>query len=223
MFDLGGVKKILPSYTMATCHAPATPTIAYEPTRLSPSVIEAHLRETKGAFRKVRVEGEEALEVLHEGKSLLFPPWKFEVKGPLALLNLMAGKGRLCVLGAVDNEVFWEILAQLLAEERYRPPDLIFTPSNLPEIFGSLYSRLSALPIGQAIVLGDLADLRPALPPAQGARVLQTGRVRFRYVEIRRGAVFEGQPAGRTARLFKDMKEEVMPWMVILVPDERQA
>ena len=50
-------------------------------------LIEADLMKTKGAFRRVRMEGEDALEVHHEGRSLLFPPWKFDVKGPLALLN----------------------------------------------------------------------------------------------------------------------------------------
>lgn len=220
MFDLGGITKILPCYTIVTCHAPATPTVAYEPSRLSPSIIESHLRKTKGDFRKVRVEGEEALEVLHEGQSLLFPPWKFEIKGPLALLNIMADKGKLCVLGAVDNEVFWEILAQLLADARYRPSDLIFTPSNLPEVFGSVYDRLSALPVGQAIALADLADLRPNLPHAGGTQSPQARPAHFRYVGVRRGAVFEGQPASRTARLFKDMKEEATPWTLTLVPGE---
>jgi len=220
MFAVDRLKKIWAGYTMVTCHAPPTPTVAYEPSRVSASIIEAHLRQTKGAFRKVRVDGEDALEVIHGGNALLFPPWKFEIKGPLALLNLVAGKGKLCVLGAIDNEVFWELLAQLLADTRYRPADLLFTPATMPEVFGSLYDRLSALPVGQSLVLADLATLRPNVPPPQGATHLPTRHVRFRYVEVRRGAVFEGQPAGRTARLFKDMKEEAPPWMLILVPED---
>lgn len=208
MFGLDRIKKLRPRYTIVTCHAPPTPTLAYEPARFSAGVIEAHLRATKGSFRKVRVEGEDALEVLHQGRALLFPPWKFDVKGPVALLDLVARKGQLGVLGAVDNDVFWETLAQLLAEERFRPRDRIFTPSVLPEVFGEIYTRLSALPIGQSLALGDLGALRQDLP------------WRFRYVEVRRGATFDGQPAGRTARLFKDMKEEAPPWMLILVPDE---
>lgn len=209
MFDLERIPKLQPRYTIVTCHAPPTPTVAYEPSRVSAAVIEAHLRETKGTFRKVRVEGEDALEVIHQGRALLFPPWKFDVKGPLALLQQVARRGRLGILAAVDNEVFWEILAQLPADERFRPADRLFTPPVLPEVFGEVYTRLSALPLGQALVLGDVAALRQDLP------------FRFRYVEIRRGATFAGQPAGRTARLFKDMKEEAPPWMLLLVPEEQ--
>jgi len=40
----------------------------------------------------------------------------------------------------------------------------------------------------------------------------------FRYVEIRRGAVFPGVPAGRTAYLFDQMKLEAAPWFLTLVP-----
>lgn len=207
LFDLDRIRAIRPRYTIVTCHAPPTPTVAYEPSRLSPAAIAAHLRETKGSFRKVRVEGEEALEVLHQGRALLFPPWKFDVKGPLALLQLMARKGGLGLLGAVDNEVFWEVLAQLLAGERFRPRDRVFTPQALPEVFGEVYRRLTALPVGGSLALESVAPLRQDLP------------FRFRRVEVRRGATFEGQPAGRTARLFKDMKEEAPPWMLILLPE----
>lgn len=210
LFDLDRIRAIRPRYTLVTCHAPPTPTVAYEPSRLASAVIAAHLRETKGSFRKVRVEGEEALEVLHQGRALLFPPWKFDVKGPLALLTLIARKGGLGVLGAVDNEVFWEILAQLLAGERFRPRDRIFTPSALPEVFGEVHSQLAALPAGGSLALEAVAPLRQDLP------------FRFRHVEVRRGATFEGQPAGRTARLFKDMTDEVPPWMLILVPDQEE-
>ncbi len=219
MFALGTLRKIRPCYTIATCQAPATPTFAFEPTRLSRSLIEEQLRQSKGLFRKVRVEGEEALEVLHEGRALIFPPWKFDIRGPLALLNLLAGRSRLGLLSAVDNEVFWELLAQLLQEERFRPADQIFGPQNLPQIFGEVHARLSALPVGGSVALADLAVLREALPSV-GGELNRQGRYRFRYVEIRRGAVFEGMPASRTARLFKNMKEEVPPWMLILVPEE---
>ena len=129
MLELETVKGLRPCYTVVTCHGPATPTFAYEPTRVSRSIIDAHLRKTKGQFRAVRVEGEEALEVLHAGRALLFPPWKFEVRGPLALLDLLSRRGQLGVLSAVDSEVFWEILSQLLEDARLRPPDVIFTPS----------------------------------------------------------------------------------------------
>ncbi|MFM8552023.1 MAG: hypothetical protein ACKOCD_06890 [Nitrospiraceae bacterium] len=218
-FELDRIKKLLPRYTLVTCHAPPTPTVAFEPTRLAPAVIAQHLRAAKGDFRRIRVDGEEALEVLHGGKSLLFPPWKFDIKGPLALLELMAGKGRLCILAAVDDEVFWELLAQLPEEERYRPADLIFTPANRPKIFGSLYEHLAALPVGQSLILSDLTSLRRSFPPRGHQPGRQASPYRFRYVEIRRGATFDGQPAGRTARLFKDMKDEVPPWMLLLVPE----
>lgn len=66
--------EIASRYTVVTCWAPATPTFAYEPTRLSRVTIEADLRRTKGAFRTVEVDGEAALEVQHEGRTLLFPP-----------------------------------------------------------------------------------------------------------------------------------------------------
>jgi hypothetical protein len=42
---------------------------------------------------------------------------------------------------------------------------------------------------------------------------------RFRYVEVSRGAVFDGLPASQTARRFSSMKEEAPPWMLVLVPD----
>jgi hypothetical protein len=80
MFELDRAKRLLPLYTIVTCYAPATPTFAYEPTRLASSIIHGHLQDTKGRFRRVRVEGEEALEVFHQGRSLLFPPWKFDVR-----------------------------------------------------------------------------------------------------------------------------------------------
>jgi hypothetical protein len=183
-------------------------------------MIDAHLRETKGRSRKVRVEGEEALEVLDGGRSLLFPPWKFDIQGPLALLELLADKGQLCLLGAVDNEVFWEILSQLLADVRFRPRDVIFTPAILPDVFGSVHTSLNSLPIGRSLVLSDLADLREDLPRMLGTGPRGSWPYRFRHVEVRRGALFEGQPAGRTARMFKDMVQEAPPWMLILVPDD---
>jgi hypothetical protein len=220
MFELGKLKKVLSCYTIVTCQAPATPTFAFEPTRLSRSLIEKQLRKTKGQFRKVRVEGEEALEVLHEGRALLFPPWKFDIKGPLALLDLLARRSTLGILSAVDNEVFWELLAQLLQGERFRPAETLFSPQNLPDIFGDVHAKLSALPVGGSLPLADLAELRATLPSMGNQPVEQGRRYRFRYVEIRRGAVFEGMPASRTARLFKDMKEEATPWMLLLVPEE---
>ncbi len=218
LFDLRRLKKLRPRYTLATCNAPPTPTVALEPTRLSPSVIAAYLRQTKGDFRRVRVDGEDALEVLHQGRALLFPPWKFDIHGPLALLEVLAQRGSLVVLSAVDQEVFWELLAQLLEGERYRPKDLLFTAASLPQIFGEVHARLAALPIGGSLLLADVAPLRRTLPAVLPGH--ETRPYRFRSVAIRRGATFDGLPAGRTARLFGGMKEEQPPWMLTLVPEE---
>ncbi|MBD0316245.1 MAG: hypothetical protein ICV75_06105, partial [Nitrospiraceae bacterium] len=154
-------------YTITTCWAPATPTFAYEPTRFSAGVIQEHLRRTKGAFHQTRFHGEPALEVQHGDRALLFPAWKFDIVGPLALLRLMAERGALCVLGAVDAQVFWEVLSQLLEESRYRPRDEPFTEANIPEVFGEVYRALDELPIGGSIRLSDLAPLRSALPGAE--------------------------------------------------------
>jgi hypothetical protein len=218
MFNLNEASDLCPRYTTVTCHAPPTPTFAYEPTRLSHQLIQEHLRRTKGDYRKVRVEGEEALEVMHDGRSLLFPAWKFEVRGPLALLDLIARTGQLCVLSAMDTEVFWETLSQLVADERMRPRDVLFTPSTLPEVFGTLYAELSQLPIGTRLDLSKVTDLRPDLPHVLPMLEHNRPSYRFRYVELRRGAVFEGIPASRTARVFKDMPEEAPPWFLVLIP-----
>jgi hypothetical protein len=222
MFDLDHNKDVWPYYTMVTCHGPATPTFAYEPTRVSVERIEADLKDTKGAFQTTRVEGEAALEVRHAGRSLLFPPWKFEIKGPLALLNVLAQRGTCCVVTSVDTQVFWEILSQLFEDPRLRPTDVIYTADTLPDVFGPRYKELTDLPIGRSVVLSDLGELRSALPvPVSDAREHRRA-YRFRYVELRRGAMFEGLPASQTARLFKTMTEEAPPWFFVLVPEPVQ-
>ncbi|MDA2911623.1 hypothetical protein MYX04_11940 [Nitrospiraceae bacterium AH_259_D15_M11_P09] len=219
MFELEQLKNIWPRYTMVTCHAPATPTFAYEPTRVSPSIIEQHLRRTKGEYRIVRAGGERALEVLHGGRELLFPPWKFEVRGPLALLDLLSRRGKLCVLSAVDTEVFWEVLSQLVADPAARPPDVLLSPALVAEQFGALYARLSELQPGEACMLSEEAPLRQDMPRVLGTSGAGATPYRFRYAEVRRGTVFEGMPASRTARQFTSMKEEATPWLLLLVPD----
>lgn len=216
MFEAVALNTALPHYTLVTCHAPANPTFAYEPTRLSREVIEGHLRSAKGDYRVVREAGEAALEVLHGGRALLFPPWKFEVRGPLALLDLMRRRASAVVLSAMDQDVFWEVLSQVIADSRARPQDTIFTPAALPDIFGEAYKKLTALPIGSPVSLADLAALRSDIPAALD----KSGTpYRFRYVEVSRGAVFGGLPASQTARRFSSMKEEVPPWMLVLVPE----
>jgi hypothetical protein len=212
--------KLSPRYTVTTCWAPATPTFAYEPTRLSHETITRELHRTKGSFHRIDYGGEPALEVQHGSRALLFPPWKFEIRGPLALLDLLARRGQVCVLGATDNQVFWEVLAQLLDDTRYRPVDQPFTADNLSSVFAEVYDRLSQLTVGESLILSECETLRRQIP-----RVLPVfGRhdpfYSFRSVHIRRGAEFPGIPASSTARRFRDMVEETPPWMVTLVPTQ---
>ena len=222
MFDLGNLDqagKLAARYTVATCWAPATPTFAYEPTRLSDQIITQELYRTKGAFRQIHFSGEPALEVQHEDRALLFPPWKFEIRGPLALLDLLARRGFLCVFGAVDTQVFWEILAQLLDDVRYRPDNQPFTSDNLPTIFGEIFEQLSRLALGETLNLSDCGPLRRQIPHVLPLLPTKDPSYRFRSIQIRRGAVFPGVPASSTARRFSDMIEESPPWMLILVPE----
>lgn len=224
MFDLhelDGAGHLAARYTMATCWAPATPTFAYEPTRLSEAVIQEDLRRSKGAFRRVRYEGEPALEVQHGERALIFPFWKFDIRGPVALLNLMAYRGLVGVLGAVDSQVFWEMLAQLLEDVRYRPRNQPFNPENLPVVFGDIYQRLTQLTPGETVSLAQLGALRSRLSASEAA---QTGQPTFgfRDVWIRRGAVFPGIPASSTARQFMHMREESPPWFLTLVPEDQR-
>ncbi len=212
-------QRLAARYLIVNCWAPATPTFAYEPTRLSPACLTEELRRTKGDSRQVRHGKESALEVQHAGRSLLFPPWKFDIRGPLALLELMATHGALCVLGAVDSQVFWEILSQLIDDPSVRPPDLVLSAQTLPEVFGETYRRLSALPIGGSCVLSDLAPLRQSFPSVLRTPTGQTTSYRFRHVTIRRGALFEDIPASSTARRFQGMAEETPPWFLTLVPE----
>jgi len=213
------VGRIAPRYTIVTCWAPATPTFAYEPTRLSVDVVTDELCRTKGTFRQTRFEGEAALEVQHGDRTLLFPPWKFDIRGPLALLDLMSRRGLLCVLGAVDGQVFWELLAQLFEDERYRPRNLPFTAQTIPHIFGETFNRLNDLEVGHKLNLADLGPIRTKLPRVLSVRPGESGRYRFSSIQIRRGAVFPNIPASSTARQFPDMVEETTPWFLCLVPE----
>ena len=224
MFDLHELDEaghLAARYTLVTCWAPATPTFAYEPTRLSEAVIQEDLRRSKGTFRHVRYEGEPALEVQHGERALIFPSWKFDIRGPVALLNLMARRGLVGVLGAVDSQVFWEMLAQLLEDARYRPQNQPFNPENLPIVFGDIYQRLMQLKLGETISLTQLGVLRSRLPASELTQtVLPT--FGFRDVWIRRGAVFPGVPASSTARQFMHMREESPPWFLTLVPEDQR-
>src|SRR4029078_2997243 len=76
MFDLGGLDQagnLDSRYTIATCWAPATPTFAYEPTRLSDQIITQELHRTKGTFRQINYSGEPALEGLQGDSAPLLP------------------------------------------------------------------------------------------------------------------------------------------------------
>lgn len=215
--------QLAPHYAIVTCWAPATPAFAYEPTRLSAEVIQKELQGTKGPFRQTRYAGEPALEVQHGDRALLFPPWKFDIRGPLTLLDILSRRGHLCVLGAVDNQVFWELLAQLLEADDYRPENQVFTSENLPTIFGEVYQRLTALAIGDCIDLSLCGTLRQRIPRVLPIKAPHDSPYRFLSVTIRRGATFPNMPASSTARRFHDMTEETPPWMVTLVPEWLQA
>jgi len=212
-------KKALPQYTMVTCHAPANPTFAYEPSRLSSEIIENHLRLTRGEFNRARFHGESVLEVAHRGQVLTFPHWKFEILGPRRLLKFMVKRASVGVLSAVDDEVFWETLCQLLDEDRYRPPNQILTVDLRREVFGDLYDRLQGINPGERLDLSTVANLRtgPFLDSKADSKLIEPGRLA--YVEIRRGAVLPGVPSSFTARQFEDMREEHMPWWIIFIPD----
>ncbi|MBA5866540.1 MAG: hypothetical protein GDA67_07570 [Nitrospira sp. CR1.3] len=211
--------KLAPCYTVATCWAPATPTFAYEPTRLSEEIITGELQRTKGTFHQTDYSGEPALEVHHGDRSLLFPPWKFDIRGPLALLDLLSRRGQLCLLGAVDSQVFWELLAQLLEETHYRPVDQPFTPENMPTIFAQVFRQLSQLAVGDSINLSDCAALRRKIPRVLATHPPYGPHHAFRSIHIRRGAIFPEVPASSTARKFRDMVEETPPWMLTLIPE----
>jgi len=64
-----------------------------------------------------------------------------------------------------------------------------------------------------------IAELRN--PITFGETTLRAPSVfsKFRYVEIRRGALWEGIPSSFTAQQFSYMKEESTPWWIIFVPD----
>jgi len=87
------------------------------------------------------------------------------------------------------------------------------------EQFGRLYARLSELQPGETCVLSEEAPLRQDMPRMLGTSGAGAAPYRFRYAEVRRGTVFEGMPASRTARQFTSMKEEATPWLLLLVPD----
>jgi len=214
MLDLKGVQTECPRYTISVCHSPASPTFAYEPSRIEAAVTQQHLRETKGTFRRMRAKGREVLEVIHGSERLTFPPWKFDIYGPLALLDLLSRTGKLCIMGAVDTEVFWEILSQLLPEERARPHNVFFTAENVRDYLGAAYEDLARLPVGAGTVL---RDVRQDIPRVLNA-ASEDDRYGFRLVHIRRGALFPGLPAGKTAHVFDQMSQESPPWFLSLVP-----
>ncbi len=155
------------------------------------------------------------LEVQHRGEWLTFPPWKFDVYGPLALLDLLSRSGKLCVMGAIDQEVFWEILSQLLPEEQARPRDVFYSEENVRKYFGPTYETLAKLAVGEATIL---EQPRQDIPRVLGQERDRHERYGFRYVEVRRGALFPGVPAGRTAYVFDQMTSEAAPWFLTLVP-----
>jgi len=217
--QFGQAKGTLRRYTMCTSHAPANPTFAYEPTRVDQKRIQEYLRSTRGQSQLSRYEGEPVLEVSHQGKQLTFPPWKFDIAGPVALLRCMTQRSPIGVLSAIDDEVFWELLSQILADIQYRPRNQIFTKDNIPEIFGEVYTALHALAIGDRMDLSRIAQLRGHLATETTPKDKTPTSLAFRYVEIRRGAIWKGIPSSFTAQQFSNMKEESPPWWIIFLTD----
>lgn len=217
--QFAALKRALAKYTISTCFAPANPTFAYEPSRLRTQVIQDHLRRTRGEFRVDRYGGEPVLEVSHEDSVLTFPEWKFEILGPLVLLEFMATRSVLGVLAAMDGEVFWEILSQVLEEDQFRPSDVVFTKESIPKIFGNVYEQLTSLPLGDRCDLSTVATLRQAMPISKRQEHNNPTAYGWRYVEVRRGAELEGMPSSFTAKQFSRMKEESTPWWMIFIPD----
>ena len=129
----------------------------------------------------------------------------------------MGERSGVSVLSAIDDEVFWEMLSQLLDDDRFRPRNEVFTKALLPEIFGKVYEELSTMAVGERKDLSRLANLRDPMPFVGATKEDGQMSCRFRYVEIRRGAVLEGVPSSFTARQFSRMHEESTPWWVILV------
>ena len=217
--QFGQVKGALRRYTMCTCHAPANPTFAYEPNRVERKLIHDYLRATRGESRLSRYEGELVLEVSHREQELTFPPWKFDIIGPVTLLQCMTQRSRVGVLSAIDDEVFWELLSQILADDQYRPRDRIFSKDNITEIFGEVYAALHALAIGDRMDLSRIAQLRGHLATGTTPIGKTPTSLAFRYVEIRRGAIWKGIPSSFTAQQFSNMKEESPPWWIIFITD----
>ena len=215
----GHAKGVFSCYTMCTCHAPANPTFAYEPSRVDRQLIDDHLRATRGQSRLSRYEGEAVLEVSHQGQDLTFPPWKFDIVGPLALLQFMTQRSRVGVLSAIDDEVFWELLSQILADDGFRPRNKIFTNETRPTIFGDVYKELNSLAIGDRIDLARVSTFRDSMSSEKTPLTTPSFWPKFRYVEIRRGALWEGIPSSFTAKQFSHMEEETPPWWIIFLSD----
>jgi hypothetical protein len=131
----------------------------------------------------------------------------------------MSRLGVLCILGAVDSQVFWELFAQLLEDERYRQKDLLFTTQTIPNVFGEIFDRLESLEVGHRLNLTDVRPIRAQLPRVLPIRSGEREHYRFSSIQIRRGAVFPNIPASSTARQFRDMAEETTPWFLCLVPE----
>ena len=83
------------------------------------------------------------------------------------------------MLGSVDAQVFWELLAQLLEDSRYRPPDQLFDSVTLPKVFGEVYHILAGLPIGESIDLAEVASLRRHYLPSDSSAFMDNGAVIF--------------------------------------------
>src|SRR5207245_9250072 len=119
-----------------------------------------------------------------------------------------------------DTQFFWQILAQLFDDIRYRPDNQPFTSDNLPTIFGEIFERLSRLALGDTLNLSDCGPLRRQIPRILPLHPTQDPFYRFRSVLIRRGAGFPGNPARSDATRCSDVGERNTPFLVSVVPRE---
>jgi hypothetical protein len=92
---------------------------------------------------------------------------------------------------------------------------VFYTEENVRKYFGSIYEPLAQLAVGERTVL---KEVRGDIPRVLGPEGKQGERYGFRYVEVRRGALFPGMPTGRTAYVFEQMTREAAPWFLTLVP-----
>ena len=144
--ELAESGRLASRYAVAVCWAPATPTFAYEPARLSPEVIERELVRTKGPYRHAQYAGEPL-----SGANL-----QLVLARTLRLQGFMLYQ-HAPQLGRISERLFeWFRSGQLRAHE-----DLAFGLGAAP---GALMRLFQGLNVGkQLVVLEGANDLDPKL------------------------------------------------------------